>query len=102
MSSDIYKYPLDDVREIRDLRDMLRQSEELYGDNTAYLIKDPIASRQVAPRSEEALELKIDRKRPYAPVSYRQYAKDVRAFGSGLKDLGVKEKRRIAILAETC
>lgn len=101
MSSDIYKYPLDDVREIRDLRDMLRQSEELYGDNTAYLIKDPIASRQVAPRSEEALELKIDRKRPYAPVSYRQYAKDVRAFGSGLKDLGVNEKSRIAILAET-
>ncbi len=101
MSQNIYKYPLDEVREIRDLRDMLEQSEKLYGDKAAYMIKDPIAARQIAPRSEEALNLKIDHKRPYKTVSYKQYAQDVRALGTALKNRGVNEKSRVAILAET-
>lgn len=101
MNNNLYQYPLEEVREIRDLRDMLQQSEKLYGDRTAYLIKDPIAAREILPRSEEALALKIDRKRPYLPVTFKQYASDVRALGSGLKDLGVGAHSRVAILAET-
>lgn len=101
MKTDIYKYPLEEVREIKDLRDMLRQSEELYGDRTAYLVKDPIASRQIAPRSEEAIQLKVDHKRPYRPISYKQFAEDVRALGTGLMKLGVGAGNRVAILAET-
>ena len=41
----IYKYPLYDVRQIEDLRDMLEQSIKLYGDKPAYMVKDPIAAR---------------------------------------------------------
>ncbi len=101
MNNNIYRYPLEKVREIRDLRDMLLQSEELYGDRNAYLLKDPIATRQVMPRSEEAKNLKIDRKRPYVPVTFKQYASDVRALGTGLMHLGVTAGSRVAIYAET-
>ena len=80
MKTDIYKNPLVEVREITDLRDMLRQSEKLYADKTAYWTKDPIAARQVMPRSEEAVNLKIDRRRPYLPITYQQFADDVRAL----------------------
>ena len=101
MSKTIYKYPLVDVREITDLRDMLRQSEKLYADKTAYWTKDPIAAREIAPGSREAMELKIDHKRPYLPITYQQFADDVRALGTGLMKLGVNEKSRVAIYAET-
>ena len=49
MSHGIYKYPLYEVREIVNLRDMIQQSEKLKGERNAYLLKDPIATRQVAP-----------------------------------------------------
>ena len=101
MDTSIYQYPLEEVREIHDLRDMLRQSEALFGDRHAYMIKDPIAARQVMPRSQEAMDLRIDRKRPYLPVTFKQYASDVRALGSGLKALGLGADSRVAILAET-
>ncbi|HHW93472.1 MAG TPA: AMP-binding protein [Clostridiaceae bacterium] len=97
----MFKYPLYDVREIKDLRDMIQQSEKLYGERNAYLLKDPIATRQVAPRSEEAKNLKIDRKRPYVGVTFRQFIADVRAFGTGLKNSVIKENSRVAILGET-
>jgi long-chain acyl-CoA synthetase len=101
MSHGIYKYPLYEVREIVNLRDMIQQSEKLYGERNAYLLKDPIATRQVAPRSEEAKNLKIDRKRPYVGVTFNQFAADVRSFGTALKNSLVKENSRVAILSET-
>ncbi len=101
MDHGIYKYPLYEVREIENLRDMIQQSERLYGDRNAYLLKDPIATRQVAPRSEEAKNLKIDRKRPYVGVTFKQFAADVRAFGTGLKNSIIGGNSRVAILAET-
>jgi long-chain acyl-CoA synthetase len=101
MSHGIYKYPLYDVREIVNLRDMIQQSEKLYGERNAYLLKDPIATRQIVPRSEEAKNLKIDRKRPYVGVTFKQFAADVRSFGTALKNSLVKENSRVAILAET-
>lgn len=101
MNQSIYQYPLVEVREITDLRDMLRQSAALYADKTAYWTKDPIAARQIVPRSEEAVNLKIDRKRPYLPVTYQQFFDDVRALGTGLMKLGVHAGSRVAIYAET-
>lgn len=96
-----YRYPLDDVREIRDLRDMAQQSEKLYGDRNAYLLKDPIATRQIAPRSEEAKNLKVDHSRPYVGVTFKQFFADVRAYGTALKNMGINMKSRVAIIAET-
>ena len=66
---ELYKSPLYPGREIKDLRDMIRQSEELYGEETAYIVKDPIALRQIEPRSEEAKKLKADPTRPYGQIS---------------------------------
>lgn len=74
--------PLYDVREIHDLREMLRGSVELYGDKVAFLTK-PIL------------------KKPYVPVTFKQFGHDVDSFGSSLMKLGVKAGTRVAIMAET-
>lgn len=78
----IYKQPLYETRPIKDLRDMLEGSVDLYGDQKAFLIKDKKGS-------------------PYRPVSYRQYCEDVHAFGSKLMNLGVDRGQKVAILAES-
>lgn len=98
---DLYKSPLYPVREIKDLRDMIQQSEELYADETAYMVKDPIALREIEPRSEEAKQLRHDPARAYGKISFRQFISDVRAFATGLMQLGVKPGCRVAIFAET-
>lgn len=98
---ELYKSPLYPVREIKDLRDMILQSEELYAEETAYMVKDPIALRQIEPRSEEARRLKADPSRPYGHISFKQFIADVRAFATGLMQLGVKPGCRVAIYAET-
>lgn len=89
----IYKYPLYDVRQIEDLRDMLEQSIKLYGDKTAYMVKDPIAARTGTKEAEGD-------KKPYLPISFNQYGKDVKALGSYLMQADVPIKR-VAILGET-
>ena len=81
-TSSIYKQPLYETRKIKDLRDMLEGSVNLYGDNNAFLIKDK-------------------KGQPYRAVSYRQYGQDVHAFGSKLMELGLDNGQRVAILAET-
>ncbi|MEI6602883.1 MAG: AMP-binding protein [Clostridia bacterium] len=73
--------PLYDVRKIVDLKDMLAQSVELYGDKAAFLIKEKTGE-------------------PYSPVSYRQFGNDVNAFGTALLTLELK-KERIAIIGKT-
>lgn len=80
--------PLYDVRKITDLRDMLRQSVEIFADKAAFMVKDPRAARKNQTGDE------------YLPVSYSQYGRDVDAFGTKLKELNL-EQPRIAILAET-
>lgn len=77
-----YKHPLYDVREIGDLRQMLRGSVELYGDKVAFYTK-PVP------------------KKPYVPVTYKQYGHDVDSLGSILMKMGVRENSRVAILSET-
>lgn len=97
--------PLYEVRKINDLRDMLKQSVENYGDKPAFLVKDVRASERgvspVAPAAVAEEDLAAaEKSMPYLPVTYKQYAKDVDAFGTKLKMLGLTENR-VAILAET-
>lgn len=91
MSQD--KTPLYDVRKIENLRDMMAQSLELYGEQTAYLVKDPIAARATDVAKEGD-------KKPYLPITFNQAGQDIKAFGSYLmtQDLPIK---RVAILGET-
>ncbi len=101
MSYGIYKYPLMDLRQVRDLREMLNTSEELYGERSAFLVKDPVALREVEPKSEAALAYKPNPNDEYRSISFKQYASDVRAFGSYLKSLGILASDKVAIVAET-
>ena len=106
--------PLYDVRTIKDLCDMIKQSVRLYGDKTAFLIKDPKAARLTgnsaalddrSGKPDEtsgaaAGEGKTERSQPYLPVTYKQFDKDVDAFGTALKRLGY-DAVKVAILAES-
>lgn len=74
--------PLHYVREINDLREMLRGSVKKYAERPAFLTKPEIG-------------------KPYVPVTYAQYGKDIEAFGSKLTEMGVVHDVRVAILAET-
>lgn len=68
------------VRPIKDLKDMLNSSTELYGDKAAFLSK---------PKG----------KSEYEPITYKQYKSDVEAFGTALTDLGLKGSK-IALIGE--
>ncbi|NMA66303.1 MAG: AMP-binding protein [Clostridiaceae bacterium] len=70
------------VRPIKDLKDMLNSSTELYGDKAAFLSK---------PKGKQNSE--------YVPISYKQYKSDVEAFGTALIDLGLKGSK-IALIGE--
>ncbi len=70
-----------EVRKVRDLRDMLQQSKNLYGDNIAFMVKKK-------------------RGGPYTDVTMKQYADDVDAFGTAMLQL-TPPGSRVAILAET-
>lgn len=73
--------PLYEVRDIKDLKDMIRQSAELYSDKAAFLVKKTKGG-------------------PYEEISYSKYRDDVDAMGTSLLDLS-GQNSRIAILAET-
>lgn len=105
--------PLYEVRPIQDLRDMLRQSVKLYADRPMFLIKDSrVLERAGVSKASEALGIAAsggalsatktggDSAQPYLPVSYRQFDRDIAAFGTALMKMG-EGRRRVAILAET-
>lgn len=69
-----------EVRPIRDLKDMITSSVELFGEKAAFLVK-----REDNP--------------DYIPISYRQFKQDIDALGTVLISLGLKDKR-IAIISE--
>ena len=96
--------PLYDVREIKDLKDMLRQSAVEYADCTAFMVKDPRAVAEKADFSSVAAvpegEAAAERSQPYLSVTYKKYSNDVDAFGTWLMAQGI-EGARVAILAET-
>lgn len=74
--------PLYEVRKIKNLKDMLKQSAELYSTSTAFLTKP----------------VKLG---PYQPVSYKQYADDVDKIGTALLALGLSKGSAVAIISET-
>ena len=68
-----------EVRPVRDLRDMITSSVELFGDKAAFLVKG-------------------GQHRLYARL-YRQFKQDIDALGTALVSLGLKDKR-IAVISE--
>jgi len=73
--------PLYEVRKIHDLRDMLKQSVELYGDDPLFYYK-----------KEKGGE--------YLHYTFKEYNADVQSFGTALSNLSGLGSR-IAIIAET-
>lgn len=68
---------------IKDLKDMLNISRKQFADRTAFLTK-PV------------------KEQPYVPVTYRQYADDVDAFGTALlNDLHLDENTATGIIGES-
>jgi long-chain acyl-CoA synthetase len=72
--------PLYETRQINDLKDMLESSVKLFGDRTAFLVKDMPGGS-------------------YREIKYKQLKEDVDALGTALLNLGLKNKR-IAIIGE--
>ena len=71
----IYNYPLYEVREIRDLKDMVRQSRVLYSYKNAYLTKDPVAAGKISPHDPE-LKQKRKEEKEYLPIGFAKAAED--------------------------
>jgi len=80
MNKKKYQDALYEVRRIRDLRELIHSSAELFGDRAAFLIKDK-------PGGE------------YQPVSYIQMLSDMNGLGTALLNRGFGGQK-IAIVAE--
>jgi len=76
----LYKKPINKIRAISSLKEMLEQSCALFGEKPAFLV-----------HSQEFED--------YIPISYNQLKKDVDALGTALIDKGLKGKR-IAVIGE--
>jgi len=73
--------PFYEVREIKDLRDMLDQSVSIYGEKAVFLIKEKKGE-------------------PYTEISFKRFGDDVAAFGTALMDLKL-QNLRVAIISES-
>ncbi|MDR1134726.1 MAG: AMP-binding protein [Clostridiales Family XIII bacterium] len=71
-----------DVRAITDIRHMIESSAEMYGERTAFYVKDSNGA-------------------PYRPITYNKMKADVDALGTALTAKGLKGKR-IAVIGENC
>lgn len=80
MNSVKYKDELYVHRPIRDLKDLINSSAELYPNRNAFLVKN-------APGGT------------YMPIKYGQLKEDIDALGTALMDLGLKDKK-IAVIGE--
>jgi len=72
--------PIHKFEKFTDLRDMLKQSEEKFGDKAAYVYK-------------------TDKPGVFREITYKDFAKDIRNFGTALVNLGLKGKR-IAVISD--
>lgn len=72
--------PIHKFEKFTDLRDMLKQSEEKFGDRAAYVYK-------------------TDKPGVFREITYKDFAKDIRNFGTALVNLGLKSKR-IAVISD--
>ncbi|MBQ8589614.1 MAG: AMP-binding protein [Firmicutes bacterium] len=75
-----YKQNLYEFREIRDLKQMLYSTAQLFGEKTGYLVKDRPGG-------------------PYIPVTYNEFKEKVDGLGTALLELGLKGKK-IAIIGD--
>lgn len=66
--------------EVSDLRELMNNSVERHGSRPAYLVKDKPGGA-------------------YRPVSYREFRRDVTAFGTALLDMGL-HGRKVAVIGE--
>lgn len=73
--------PFYKVREIKDLRDLLNQSAELFGDKYAFEVKNKDGA--------------------HYNITFRSYRDDILAMGTALADMGLFGQR-IAVCAENC
>ena len=72
--------PIHKFEKFTDLRDMLQKSEEKFGDRAAYVYKTDVPGK-------------------FREITYKQFAKDIRNFGTALVNLGLKGKR-IAVISD--
>lgn len=98
-TNSIYKYPLIEVRQINDLRDMVRQSKELYADNVAYFVKDPVAAGKISPYDVDIKQKRKD-EQDFLPIYFDRAAADFEAFGSWLYEK-FPQGARVAVIGET-
>ncbi len=74
--------PFYEVRQLRDLRDLITQSVELFGERPAFEVKD------------------FKNKQHYN-ISYNEYYENINALGTALIDMGLKNEK-IAISGDNC
>ena len=70
------------VRAIAHLKEMIQESARLYGDNTAFLVKD-------------------EKGGAYREITYGKFQEDIDALGTIMMEMGLKDKK-IAIIGENC
>ena len=70
------------VRPIAHLKEMIQESARLYGDNTAFLVKD-------------------EKGGAYREITYGKFQEDIDALGTMMMEMGLKDKK-IAIIGENC
>ena len=75
-----YSYPLYEIRNITDIKDILIQSVKLFADRPAFWVR-PMKNR------------------PYEPIRYSQLYQEVREMGAALSKLGMPNKK-VAIISE--
>ena len=75
-----YSYPLYEVRNITDLKDMLNQSVKLYADRPAFWVR-------------------LAKNRPYEPITFSKFSREVREMGTALSKLGMSNKK-VAVISE--
>lgn len=80
MNSKKYKDVLYKMRYINDLRDLIYSSAEMFGDDTAFLVKDTHKSE-------------------YRPIKYAQLREDIDRMGTRLIEMGLKDKK-VALIGE--
>ncbi|MBR3152664.1 MAG: AMP-binding protein [Clostridia bacterium] len=78
MNKDVYF----DVKEFNNIKEIICNSAEVYGDNVAFVIKN-----------------KVNGKVDYTNITYKDFLDDIYCFGSSLYSLGFKGKR-IAVIGK--
>ena len=70
-----------DVREIKDIRELITQSAKLYPDRPAFEVKD--------------------NKGTHYEIKYKQYLEEIQALGTALTDMGLAGEK-IAVAGDNC